>query len=209
MRQARDTPLAHTKVILDMSQPALTRTTMAHEGSLTGTANYGPHEVHPDPSKGKVDAAHQHAETSVILEGLEQMSSNSGLHNLPALHGTAPPYTMLEELALGQIHNWQTNSSTHPRQGDKDECMLHIMDRLDDLRELNQQFGDKLERHASDINQKVGEIESSVTALQQELNGVKDEQKMMGMTVKANSEAIKNLHKKTRQTPDTAKSNKN
>ena len=45
---------------------------MAHEGSLTGTANNGPHEVHPDPSKGKVDAAHQRAETSVILEGLKK-----------------------------------------------------------------------------------------------------------------------------------------
>ena len=182
---------------------------MAHEGSLTGTANNGPHEVHPDPSKGKVDAAHQHAETSVILEGLQQMSSNSGLHNLPALHGTAPPYTMLEELALGQIHNQQMYSSTPSRQGDRDDCMMRIMVRLDDLRELNQHFGVKLERHASEINQKVGEIKSSVSALEQELNEVKDEQKMTGMTVKANSEAIKNLQKSTGQTADTAKSNKN
>ena len=112
---------------------------MAHEGSLTGTANNGSHEDHPDPSKGKVDAAHQRAETPVILEGLEQMSSNSGLHNLPALLGTAPPYTMLEELALGQIHNQQMYSSTPSRQGDRDDCMMRIMVRLDDLRELNQQ----------------------------------------------------------------------
>ena len=175
---------------------------MAHEGSLTGTANNGPHEVHPDPSKGKVDAAHQHAETSVILEGLEQMSSNSGLHNLPALHGTAPPYTMLEELALGQIHNWQI----HPHPPDRDDCMMRIMDRLDDLRELNLNLGVKLEQHASDINQKVGEIKSSVTALEHELKGAKIEQKMMGTTVTANSEAIKNLQKSTGQTADTAKS---
>ena len=181
---------------------------MAHEGSLTGTANNGSHEVHPDPSKGKVDAAHQRAETSVILEGLEQMSSNSGLHNLPALHGTAPPYTMLEELALGQIHNQQMYSSTPSRQGDRDDCMMRIMVRLDDLRELNQHFGVKLERHASDINQKVGEIKSSVSALEQELNEVEDEQKMTGMTVRANSEAIKNLQKSSGQTADTAKSNK-
>ena len=182
---------------------------MAHEGSLTGTANNGSHEDHPDPSKGKVDAAHQRAETPVILEGLEQMSSNSGLHNSPALHGAAPPYTMLEGLALGQIHNQQMYSSTPSRQGDRDDCMMRIMVRLDDLRELNQHFGVKLERHASDINQKVGEIKSSVSALEQELNEVKDEQKMMGMTVKANSEAIKNLQKSTGQTADTAKSNRN
>ena len=138
---------------------------MAHEGPLTGIANDGSHEVHPDPSKGKVDAAHQHAETSVILEGLEQMSKNSGLHNSPALHETAPPYTMLEELALGQIHNLQMYSSAPSRQGDRDDCMMRIMDRLDDLRELNLNHGVKLEQHASDINQKVGEIKSSVTAL--------------------------------------------
>ena len=181
---------------------------MAHEGPPTGAAINGPHEVNPDPRKGKVDAAHQRAETSVILEGLEQMSSNSGLHNLPALHGTAPPYTMLEELALGQIHNQQMYSSTPSRQGDRDDCMMRIMVRLDDLRELNQHFGVKLERHASDINQKVGEIKSSVSALEQELNEAKDEQKMTGMTVKANSEAIKNLQKSSGQTADNARSNK-
>ena len=82
------------------------------------------------------------------------------------------------------------------------------MVRLDDLRELNQHFGVKLERHASEINQKVGEIKSSVSALEQELNEVKDEQKMTGMTVRANSEAIKNLQKSSGQTADTAKSNK-
>ena len=161
---------------------------MAHEGSPTGTANDGSHEVHPDPSKGKVDAAHQRAETSVILEGLEQMSKNSGLHNSPALHETAPPHTMLEELALGQIHNWQMHSSTPSRQGDRDDCMMRIMDRLDDLRELNLNLGVKLEQHASDINQKVGEIKSSVTALEHELKGAKIEQKMMGTTVKDNSD---------------------
>ena len=101
MRQARDTPLAHTKVILDMSQPALTRTTMAHEGSLTGTANNGPHEVHPDPSKGKVDAAHQHAETSVILEGLEQMSKNSGLHRQKYI---TPPTISFVWILFGLLH---------------------------------------------------------------------------------------------------------
>ena len=41
------------------------------------------------------------------------------------------------------------------------------------------------------------------------LNGVKDEQKMMGKTVKANSEAIRDLQKSTGLTEDTAKSNKN
>ena len=154
---------------------------MAHEGSLTGTANNGSHEDHPDPSKGKVDAAHQRAETSVILEGLEQMSKNSGLHNSPALQETAPPHTMLEELAPGHIHNWQMHSSTPSRQGGRDDCMMRILDRLDDLRELNLNHGVKLEQHASDINQKAGEIKSSVSALEQELNRVKDEQKMMGM----------------------------
>ena len=181
---------------------------MAHEGSPTGTANDGSHEVHLDSSKGKVNAAHQRAETSVILECLEQMSNNSGLHNSPALRGSAPPYTMLEELALGQIHNQQMYSSTPSRQGDRDDCMMRIMVRLDDLRELNQHFGVKLERHASEINQKVGEIKSSVTALEHELKGAKIEQKMMGTTVTANSEAIKNLQKSTGQTADTAKSNK-
>merc|ERR1712020_704544 len=83
------------------------------------------------------------------------------------------------------------------------------MDRLDDLRELNQQHVVRLDRHASDINQKVGGIQSSVSALEQKLNGVKDEQKMMGKTVKANSEAIRDLQKSTGLTADTSKSNKN
>ena len=38
---------------------------------------------------------------------------------------------------------------------------------------------------------------------------MKDEQKMMGKTVKANSEAIRDLQKSTGLTADTAKSNKN
>ena len=209
MRPARDTPLAHTMVFPDMSQPALTRTTMANEGPATGAANNGPHEVNPDPSKGNVDAPHQRAETSSILGNLERMSNNSGLHNSPGLYRVAHPHAMLGELALGQIHNWQMYTSTRSQQGDRDGCMSRIMDRLDDLRELNQQHVVRLDRHASDINQKVGGIQSSVSALEQKLNGVKDEQKMTGKTVKANSEAIRDLQKSTGLTADTAKSNKN
>ena len=62
-------------VFPDMSQPALTRTTMANEGPATGAANNGPHEVNPDPSKGNVDAPHQRAETSSILGNLERMTT--------------------------------------------------------------------------------------------------------------------------------------
>ena len=91
MRPARDTPLAHTMVFPDMSQPALTRTTMANEGPATGAANNGPHEVNPDPSKGNVDAPHQRAETSSILGNLERMSNNSGLRNSPGLYRVAHP----------------------------------------------------------------------------------------------------------------------
>ena len=58
MHQARDTPLARNKVILDTSKPALIRTTMAHEGPPTGTADDGPHGLHFDPSKRMIDAAH-------------------------------------------------------------------------------------------------------------------------------------------------------
>ena len=209
MRPARDTPLAHTMVFPDMSQPALTRTIMTNEGPATGAANNGPHEVNPDPSKGNVDAPHQRAETSSILGNLERMSNNSGLHNSPGLYRAAHPHTMLGELALGQIHNWQMYTSTRSQQGDRDGCMSRIMDRLDDLRELNQLHVVRLDRYATDINQKVGGIQSSVSALEQKLNGVKDEQKMMGKTVKANSEAIRDLQKSTGLTADTAKSNKN
>ena len=182
---------------------------MANEGPATGAANNGPHEVNPDPSKGNVDAPHQRAETSSILGNLERMSNNSGLHNSPGLYRVAHPHAMLGELALGQIHNWQMYTSTTSRQCDRDGCMSRIMDRLDDLRELNQQHVVRLDRHASDINQKVGGIQSSVSALEQKLNGVKDEQKMTGKTVKANSEAIRDLQKSTGLTADTAKSNKN
>ena len=80
---------------------------MANEGPATGAANNGPHEVNPDPSEGNVDAPHQRAETSSILGNLERMSNSSGLQNSPGLDRAAHPHTMLGELALGQIHNWQ------------------------------------------------------------------------------------------------------
>ena len=76
---------------------------MAHEGPLAGKAGNGPHGLHLYTSKRKVDAAHQRAETPVILDSLEQMNNNSGLHNPPALQGIA---------LVGQIHNWQMYSST-------------------------------------------------------------------------------------------------
>ena len=153
-------------VFPDMSQLALTRTIMTNEGPATGAADNGPHEVNPDPSKGKVDAPHQRAETSSILGNLERMSNNSGLHNSPGLYRAAHPHTMLGELALGQIHNWQMYTSTRSQQGDRDGCMSRIMDRLDDLRELNQLHVVRLDRYATDINQKVGGIQSSVSALE-------------------------------------------
>merc|ERR1712004_48004 len=93
----------------------------------------------------------------------------------------SPPHHAWE-LALGQIHNWQMHTSTRSQQGDRDGCMSRIMDRLDDLRELNQLHVVRLDRYATDINQKVGGIQSSVSALEQKLNGVKDEQKMIGKT---------------------------
>ena len=186
---------------------------MANEGPATGAANNGSHEVEfkfSDPSNENVDAPRQRAETSSILGNLERMSNSSGLHNSPGQDRAAHPHNMLGDLALGQIHDWQMYSSTPSRQGGRDDVMMsRIMDRLDDLRELNQQHVVRLDRHASDINQKVGGIQSSVSALEQKLNGVKDEQKMTGKTVKANSEAIRDLQKSTGLTADTAKSNKN
>ena len=96
---------------------------MANEGPATGAANNGPHEVNPDPSEGNVDAPHQRAETSSILGNLERTSNNSGPHNSPGLYRAAHPHTMLGELALGQIHNWQMYTSTPSRQGDSDDCI--------------------------------------------------------------------------------------
>ena len=200
-------------VLPDMSQPALTRTIMTNEGPATGAADNGSHEVEfkfSDPSNENVDAPHQRAETSSILGNLERMSNSSGLHNSPGQDRAAHPHNMLGNLALGQIHDWRMYSSTPSRQGGRDDVMMsRIMDRLDDLRELNQQHVVRLDRHASDINQKVGGIQSSVSALEQKLNKVEDEQKMTGKTVKANSEAIRDLQRSTGLTADTAKSNKN
>ena len=150
---------------------------MTNEGPATGAADNGPHEVNPDPSKGNVDAPHQRAETSSILGNLERMSNNSGLHNSPGLYRAAHPHTMLGELALGQIHNWQMYTSTRSQQGDRDGCMSRIMDRLDDLRELNQLHVVRLDRYATDINQKVGGIQSSVSALEWSERRTKDDRR--------------------------------
>ena len=200
-------------VLPDMSQPALTRTTMANEGPATGAANNGSHEVEfkfSDPSNENVEAPRQRAETSSILGNLERMSNSSGLHNSPGQDRAAHPHNMLGNLALGQIHDWQMYSSTPSRQGGRDDVMMsRIMDRLDDLRVLNQQHGVRLDRHATEINQKVGEIQSSVSTLEQKLNKVEDEQKMTGETAKANLEAIRDLQRSTGLTADAVKSNEN
>ena len=85
---------------------------MTQEGPATGTANETP-ELDLDTSTGKVDAAHQRAETYVILAGLGQLSNTSGLHNASGLQGIAPPHTMLDA---------QISTSTHSRQGSNDEA---------------------------------------------------------------------------------------
>ena len=37
---------------------------------------------------------------------------------------------MLDELALGKVHNWQINTFTPSRQGSNDEGILQVMEKL-------------------------------------------------------------------------------